>query len=205
VYRTLEVSGGSPGVKVLYLRSLGNHRYGQGAEEYNAKMARKQQKPGRKSKNQPRPVSSLLKRRTEKVSTVHRQAVTYLEAGLPDEARRICEAFLQRYPRHAEILNLGGVACFQCGEGSRGVQMLEAALLEDPESTDAFNNLGNVFKALGRLTEAEEQYQRAIEIDPHHADAHFNLAMVIEISGRLAEAEEAYRTVLNIQPGFVPA
>ena len=192
-------------MKVLYLRGLGNHRCGHGTEEYNAKMVRKEQKPGRKSKSQPRPVSSLLKRRAEKVSTVHRQAVTYLEAGLPGEARRICEAFLQRYPRHAGILNLGGVACFQCGEGSRGIQMLEAALVEDPEFTDAFNNLGNVFKALGRLAEAEQQYRQAIEIDHYHADAHFNLAMVIEIGGRLAEAEEAYRTVLNIQPGFVPA
>jgi len=199
-------------VKVLYLRGLGNHRCGHGTEEYNAKMVRKEQKPGRKSKSQPRPVSSLLKRRAEKVSTVHRQAVTYLEAGLPGEARRICEAFLQRYPRHAGILNLGGVACFQCGEGSRGIQMLEAALKAysealslQPGHADAAYNSGVALQEMGRFDEAIRYYRQALEARPGYVEVHVNLGYALHQTGKIDEAQVAYENAIKLAPDHAQA
>ncbi|MFQ5993876.1 MAG: tetratricopeptide repeat protein [Acidiferrobacterales bacterium] len=136
------------------------------------------------------------------ISTLLAEAVTYLQAGLPQDAFKLCQQALNAQPDHADALNLCGVAAFQLGDVEHALRMLEAAISKKPDYVDAYNNLGNIFRAIGHFDEAEAAYRHAIEIKPDYFDAHYNLGIVLEASDKLNEAENAYRQASEINSEF---
>jgi len=128
-----------------------------------------------------------------------------LQGGHAGEAREICQMLLAEHPEDARALNLGAIACFQTGDASTAVALLESAVRHDPGFADAHNNLGNVRKAMGDLIQAEAAYRKAIDIAPMYFDARFNLGIVLEAMGRPGEARDTYKSALDIQPDFLPA
>jgi len=133
------------------------------------------------------------------------QITALLQGGHPGDARELCQAQLAIHPKDPRVLNLGAIACFQCGDADTAVTLLETAIAHEPEFVDAHNNLGNVFKAVGDFLRAEAAYRRAIDIAPGYFDAHFNLGIVLETMGRPAEAYDTYKNALDIQPDFISA
>lgn len=133
------------------------------------------------------------------------QITALLQGGRAGEARALCQSLLAEQPREHRLLNLAAIACFETGDASTALTLLETAIEHCPDFVDAHNNLGNVLKAEGDLLRAESAYRRAIEIAPTYFDAHFNLGIVLEAMGRPGEARESYRKALDIQPDFLPA
>jgi len=133
------------------------------------------------------------------------QALTFLQAGDPNEAWALYRQVLSVQPYRPEALNLGGVAAFQSGHAKRGLKLLRAAVAAQPRYVDAHNNLGNMLKASGQLDEAEAAYERALEIEPGYVDAHYNLGIVFEARARTDRAEAAYRRAVELRPDFFAA
>ena len=133
------------------------------------------------------------------------QVTALLQGGHPDDARRISQALLAQHPEDPRALNLGAIACFQTGDATTALALLESAIKHQPDFVDAHNNLGNVLKAEGDFVRAEAAYRKAIDMAPMYFDAHFNLGIVLEAMSRPAEARDAYRQALDIQPDFLPA
>jgi tetratricopeptide (TPR) repeat protein len=139
------------------------------------------------------------------IDSVLGQITALLQAGHPREAREFSQSMLADHPTDPRALNLGAIACFQTGDASTAVALLESAIKHQPDFVDAHNNLGNVLKATGDLLRAEASYRQAIELAPMYADAHYNLGIVLEAMGRPAQARDAYKSTLDIQPDFLPA
>ena len=133
------------------------------------------------------------------------QITALLQGGHANDARETCQSLLAEHPEDPRVLNLGAIACFQTGDASTAVALLETAIKHQPDFVDAHNNLGNVHKAEGDLLRAETAYRQAIQIAPMYFDAHYNLGIVLETMGRPAEARDAYARALDIQPDFLPA
>ncbi len=133
------------------------------------------------------------------------QITALLQSDHASEAREICQSLLAEHPHDARALNLGAIACFQTGDASTAVALLEAAIKHQPDFVDAHNNLGNVLKAQGDFIRSEAAYRHAIEVAPTYFDAHFNLGIVLEAMGRPGEARDTYKRALDLQPDFLPA
>lgn len=133
------------------------------------------------------------------------QITALLKGGHAGEARETCQSLLAQHPEDSRVLNLGAIACFETGDASTAVALLESAVKLEPDFVDAYNNLGNVLKATGDLLRAEAAYRKAIDLAPMYFDARFNLGIVLEAMGRPGEARDTYKSALDIQPDFLPA
>ena len=139
------------------------------------------------------------------LATLLQQAFAFLQAGQAREAVQLYRQALEIQPRHADALNLCGIATFQLGEVERALTLIGKAIAVQPDHVDAHNNLGNLLKASGRLDEAEAAYRRALEIAPDYVGGHFNLGVVLEALARPGEAEAAYGRALDLKPDFAEA
>ena len=162
----------------------------------NRKDRRRLKKARRERRDAPRVVD---------VDAILGRITALLQGGHAGQARGLCQSLLAERPDDARVLNLGAIACFETGDASTAVTLLETAIEHEPRFVDAHNNLGNVLKAEGDLLRAESAYRRAIDIAPSYFDAHFNLGIVLEAMGRPGEGKESYRNALDIQPDYLPA
>lgn len=168
-------------------------------------MNRNDQKRLKKARREARDKGNGAGAKARDIDSVLGQIAALLQAGHPGEAREFSQSLLADHPTDPRALNLGAIACFQTGDASTAVTLLESAIKHQPDFVDAHNNLGNVLKATGDLLRAEASYRQAIELAPMYADAHYNLGIVLEAMGRPAQARDAYKSTLDIQPDFLPA
>jgi transitional endoplasmic reticulum ATPase len=100
-----------------------------------------------------------------------------------------------------------GEACYQKGEYSRAVELLEEALQQNPGNPRPHNVLGNVHWALGNLEKALAEYSLAADLDKEHkayagwpGTIHNNRAGVLVLLQRHEEALAAVEEAMRIEP-----
>ena len=159
-----------------------------------------------------------------KLDQALRLAKKKAKEGLAEEAQRIYQDILVRFPKNKRAIDgIKALAGGPVGKAfkvqdppqyqlqslidlySQGLlqQTLEQAavlLRQFPSSSVLYNICGAAYKGLGQLDTAIEAYNKAVAIKPNNAEAYYNIGNVFKSQGKLEEAIEAYNKAVGIKP-----
>ena len=132
-------------------------------------------------------------------------ALSYLRAGLLEEAKDACEAIVAEEPDEPAALRLHGQIAYQEGDFARAAECLEISLTGKPDQFSTWIKLGNVYADLGRNEDAKGAYDRAITLNPSRHLGHFWKGQAFASEGDLERAFQAYETAMKLNPEYGPA
>jgi tetratricopeptide (TPR) repeat protein len=128
------------------------------------------------------------------------EALRLLEAGDTAGAQRLCEAALQRFPDHVNLLGLAGAIALRLGQRAQAEQRLRRTVELAPGFAKPWEDLGTLLMQRGRAGEAATCLERAVRLDPQLELAHFNLGRALAQLGRGAEADAAFEASFALAP-----
>ncbi|HEY0674088.1 MAG TPA: tetratricopeptide repeat protein [Longimicrobiales bacterium] len=111
-----------------------------------------------------------------------------LIAANADEALRIGEAAVSRFPDYGPIYNIYAYRLNTAGRTDEAYQMLQKYVSLVPDHPNPHDSYAEILQLNGRYDEAETHYRQALEIDPQADVAHEGLAEVAVLRGNYAGA-----------------
>ncbi|WNJ99852.1 putative 2OG-Fe(II) oxygenase [Thalassospiraceae bacterium LMO-JJ14] len=133
-------------------------------------------------------------RKTELRLTRVREA---LATGHATEALAEVRRLLASRLRDPAVLNLGGIAAFQCGAEGEARKLLEEACTRAPEDAEIRMNLGNVLAGGDDKQAALAAYESAHDLAPGYAEPAYNAGVLLAGMGRHADAADWFRKALQ--------
>jgi tetratricopeptide (TPR) repeat protein len=103
-----------------------------------------------------------------------------------------CDKGLRRFPRHAGLFYIRGVAQRRLRMTAEAMESYRHATECDPSHYRAHYNLGIMLREQGNLGDAERAFMRALVIKPEYMKAHCNLAILYDKMGNREKALEHY-------------
>ena len=135
--------------------------------------------------------------------------------GYPEEAKRIYQNILEKFPGNKKALAFKpdyadayykmGIALQVQGKLEEAIEAYNKALAIKPDYAGAYYNMGIALQVQGKLEEAIEAYKKALSIKPDYAIAYNNMGNALKDQGKLEEAIEAYNKALSIKPDYAEA
>jgi len=121
----------------------------------------------------------LLEQKTEElVSSPITLAQKYMDAGLYQEAKEICDEVLKEDPNNVEVLSILG-HCYFKGELYVPAQKIyQRVLLLNPDRVDVLNNLAIIYFKSGQFEKAVGAFQALIKNSPDNPVCYLNLGVV---------------------------
>jgi predicted O-linked N-acetylglucosamine transferase (SPINDLY family) len=113
------------------------------------------------------------------VQQMLRQALQHHHARQFEHAEKLYRQVLNRFPGHADAIQLLGVVHFQTQRFEESAELISRAITIAPNIADWHSNLGNALLALKRDDEAIAAFQRAVELKPDLKVAQLNLARAL--------------------------
>jgi len=133
----------------------------------------------------------------------YKRALVLIESRKFDEAKKILDDLLGKYPENPYILhNLGLVSAGQ-SDLKGACEYWRRAIDADPHFETSYLNLGIALIQRGEVKEAEMVLKTAITVFPDNPHLHYNLAVSLGYQKRYDEAEAEYNKVLEIKPDHV--
>jgi tetratricopeptide (TPR) repeat protein len=129
-----------------------------------------------------------------------RQAAVALQSGRRDEATRIANDLIAKYPKHAGARQLLGMTLLAQDRAREAVAPLEAAARDRPSAV-VETYLAAALRKTGRSADAIATLQRAIERDQVPLVAFYELGTLLYEQRRVAEAEAILRRGIELAPG----
>lgn len=123
-----------------------------------------------------------------------------LAEGEEDEASRIVDELLRRYPENARGRVVRGMILARSGKDDEALAELRRAVAASPDAAFAHLHLGNQLLKLRRREEAKAAYARAVEIDPNNVDAKLGEARALGAAGDREASIARYRAVVAAHP-----
>jgi Tfp pilus assembly protein PilF len=123
-----------------------------------------------------------------------------VEAGRPDEARRVLAPLLQQQEPDPDVLISEGMALARLGRPRQALDVFERVRRQDPGHPLALVNIGTVYLLAGQLAEARTALEAAVESDPSAARAHNGLGVIAAREGRADEAIARWRRAAELDP-----
>lgn len=125
----------------------------------------------------------------------------YAEENQFEEAIRVLDEGVQRFPQKTKLLFLRGVYEEKNGEETKCIQTMKSVIAKDPEDSGALNYLGYLYAERGEsLQEAEDLLKRALSIkinDPFYLDS---LGWIYFKQGKLKEAQTVLEEAIRLAP-----
>jgi predicted TPR repeat methyltransferase len=164
---------------------------------------------------------------TLKLDKVLRLAKNKVKEGSPEEAKRIYQDILKKFPKNKQaqkglvalnkpkqspaaqsppqetidqLINL-----YNQGHFKQALVEASQSLRQFPGSVVLYNIIGAINAGLGELDAAVESYRQATIIKPDYADAYNNMGITLKDQGKLEEAIEAFNKVLSLKPDSAEA
>lgn len=116
------------------------------------------------------------------------------------EAVRLLQDALPRYPRDADVLTRLGFLYQEEGQEQRASQMYERALDVDPDEAVAASNLAEIYATHGDLQKAIPLWARTFAQDHGKSEVGVDLSIALEKEGHRAAACQTLVTVLRHNP-----
>jgi hypothetical protein len=116
------------------------------------------------------------------------------------EALRLLQLAVTRYPEDEEVLARLGFLYQQLGQAGRAQQMYERALKVDPEKAVAASNLGVIYASRGNLRTALPLWDRVFAENPGLSEVGLNLTIALCREGDAARARQVVVEVLRHNP-----
>ncbi|MAZ44662.1 MAG: hypothetical protein CMF48_05775 [Legionellales bacterium] len=126
------------------------------------------------------------------------QALTLLQTGRFEEARRLVQSCLERLPRDAQLLGAHGFLLAQAGNLPAARDSLSASIAAEPDNPSTFNHLGNVYRALGDYEGAARSYSEALRLKPQYPEALNNIGALFYRQGKLTQASGIFEKALRL-------
>ena len=164
-----------------------------------------------------------------KLDKAFRLAKNKVKAGLSNEAKRIYQDILNKFPKNKKAIDGIKTLASQTVVPNSDIkepykeqlhsllnlynqQKLHQVYNEAQkltkryaESLTLWNLLGASAAQLGKLDEAVIAFQKALAIRPDNAGAYSNMGNALKNQGKLKEALEAYKKALSIRPDYAEA
>jgi tetratricopeptide (TPR) repeat protein len=153
----------------------------------------------------PNIVSDNAPEEAERFAALLQQGLSLHQASRFAEAASLYAQVLERFPDHAETLDLQGVLLHQTGHTLAAVELIERAVTLRPDTGEFHNHLGVCKRELGDLEGARQAFMAATSRNPRLAEAPFNLATTLNQMGRYTEAESAAAAAVDLAPENVDA
>lgn len=119
---------------------------------------------------------------------VVQQAVSCLNAGREDEARKLLATHLKKSPMDPGANRLLAMVHGAHDEFEQAAFCLRRTVAADPKDIEARQMLGNVLISLKKYVEAAQAYRACVAAAPHDAGSVMGLAQCLVSLGRLDEA-----------------
>ncbi|MFN3630462.1 MAG: DUF5672 family protein, partial [Casimicrobiaceae bacterium] len=146
---------------------------------------------------QPRPVLNA--------DALVEEALRLHEAGQTALAVERYERVLGEAPEHPVALHFLGLALYQQGAPSVGLEASWHALRAAPNVAEWWSNHAAAAWAAGRYTLGVHAAERAVALDPSHVGGWTNLGLNLRGLARLPESLAAFDRALELAPGFAYA
>lgn len=130
---------------------------------------------------------------------------TYREAGQPDKAERLLEAWLQKAPRDRELLFEKGRYLLDRGELAAAAGFFETMTAISPDDARGFSFLGIALRRLGEKQKAYAAFTAALRRDPGDPAALNGAGNEHLEREEFAEAAGYFRRALAGEPNFAKA
>ncbi|SHI53858.1 Tetratricopeptide repeat-containing protein [Cruoricaptor ignavus] len=89
-----------------------------------------------------------------------------------DEAAKLADAGLKKFPNDSVLLNLQGLSYYKSGRSSEFIQSLKTQLQADPNDPEKWYNLGVMQSNDPAMkNDAEQSFQKALQINPNYLPA----------------------------------
>jgi protein O-GlcNAc transferase len=163
---------------------------------------------------------------TIKLDTALRLAKRRSKGGLFEEAKRIYQDIVQKFPKNKQALialqSLTDDALlvtldppseqlqsiinrYTQGHLQQALSEATKMLMQFPTSVVLYNISGAANFDLMQFDAAIDNYKQAIKIKPDYADAYYNMGVVQKDKGDLAAAIHSYKQAIKINPSFANA
>ncbi len=127
------------------------------------------------------------------------------EDGRDQEAERLVEQYLERYPKDPYALSVCSAQAWDERDWERAERHYRHLLEVDPNWVSAQNHLGYMAMAQGRFQEAEQLFETYNFIAPDQANPHDSMGELLTVLGRYEEARRALERALEFKPDFCPS
>ena len=166
---------------------------------------------------------------TLKLDQAIRLAKKNLKEGSMEEAKRIYQDILLKFPKNKQALDglktlvdgaVSGaekvqdppqdqlqplIDFYNRGQFQQALEQAEVFFKQFPNSSVLYNICGGVYNAIGQLDASISAYNKALAINPGFALAFNNKGNSCQEQGKLKEAIEAYEKALSIEPNYAAA
>ena len=133
------------------------------------------------------------------------QGLALHRQGRLDQAARIYQDVLARWPDNFDALHLLGVAALQSGRVEFGIASIRKAIDLNDSVAAVHVSLGNGLRDLGRPLDALGSYDAAISLDPGYAQAWHNRGNALVDLGRDEEAVGSFDKAILLHPDLAEA
>ena len=128
------------------------------------------------------------------------RATTFLRAGDPTMAERICRQALNEHPRDANLLCLLGASLIRLLKPDEAEHTLSRAVRIYPSFSRAHEGLAESLIMQGRLPEALESLERAEKLEPGSASIRMKKAKVLTGLGKDDDATREFEESFKLTP-----
>lgn len=132
-------------------------------------------------------------------------AFQLLQQGQLQQAERICQDVLAKYPSQPDALNLMGLIEKNRGSLERARVLFNKGLKNAPTHLHLLNNAGLIEKDLGNFDRSEAHFIKALKLNTNFFYARQNLASLYQAQRKFTKAKRLYREVIRQQPESVEA
>ena len=117
-------------------------------------------------------------------------------------AQRLYDRLLRKYPRNPSICSLLGALLVDQGQLAKALPVLRTALSKDQNNADIHYNLGLAHAESGDHAAALPHYRQAVALHPTHSKAHYNLGLSLRRLDAHEEAIHALQNDYQLAPSF---
>jgi tetratricopeptide (TPR) repeat protein len=139
----------------------------------------------------------MAKGRTHKTDQRLARAREALTQGRPQDAWTELRQLLAARVRDAAVLNLAGIAAFQCGDADDALALLSDAAARAPKDAEIRMNLGNVMAAAGDADGALDAYAAAHDLAGGYAEPAYNAGVLLAGAERHLDAADWFARALQ--------
>jgi tetratricopeptide (TPR) repeat protein len=127
-------------------------------------------------------------------------AVQHHQSGRLEQAARLYQTILGRFPNHADSLHLLGVVALQLGNPQRAVELIGRAIALQPGVAAFHCNLAEAYRMLGQHDRAVSCCQLALRLQPNYPEAANNLGLALLAQGNTDAAVAQFREAQRLKP-----
>ena len=131
-------------------------------------------------------------------------AFQHYQAGQLEQAARLYDDVLTRFPEDAEALDLSGLVALSRGDLDQAVARTGRAA-ELGDQARYHGNHGVALGQMGRHEAAAGAYARALALHPDYPEAHNNRGISLAKLGQVEAAMAAFRTAIALRPDYADA